>query len=162
MSQVGDIFAGLGFGLSIIALIYTWYQTSAKGPKIGIYGVEFDATDFIDERKHQWIRVKVNFENFGDKATDLIFQPEITVYDNTGDILNTSKDIPRYNEFRFTKSVPILNTVSEDISFTLPETSKDWNTGKIKFNAYYYKKRKLMKKWKKITIKEDEFEIRRI
>jgi len=158
---MGDIFAGLGFGLSVIALFYTWYQTSSKGPKIGIYGVELDGTDFINEKKHYWIRLKVNFENFGDKATDLTFQPEITVYDNNGDVLNTSKDIPRYNEFNFTKSVPILNTVSEDISFTLPETSKDWITGKIKFNAYYYKKRKLLRKWEKIIIKEDEFEFQR-
>lgn len=154
MSIAGDIIAGVGLGLSIIALIYTWIKTGKKGPRIGIYGVEYDTSDFVRENQRYWIRIKTCFENYGDKTTDIIIRPELILYDSQGIKLANTTDLPIIEQFcEMRIGVPNSEPKTEDLSFYLLAFSGQWIKGIITFNTHYFKKQKLRRKWKRIELK---------
>jgi len=159
---VGDIIAGLGLSLSIVALVYTIIATSKKGPRIGIFGVKYDGSGLVNENQNYWIGIETLFENYGDKAADIVIKPDLILYDSQGNIVEKSTNLPINEQYcERGIGIPISGTVTERINFRLLAFNQAWEKGIIKYNAYYYKKLKLRKKWKKIYLKdkEDQFEI---
>jgi len=144
--------------LSFITLIFTLYRTRKKGPKIDLYHAKLKGDFFIHEEKTYEIRVSVYAENYGDKASDLILEPTMIVFDDQDKEICSSIDYVHYDMRTLIRGpVPISNPILIDACGYLPAEAEEWKKVEVNFNAYYFRKKFLRKKWTKVFVTNNKF-----
>ncbi len=154
--------------LSFATFIFTYYRTKKIGPKIELFGPEFDNDGLIQDDRLFFISFNIYGENLGDKTTELIVDPKIIAYDANDTALCSNEDVTLY-QYNYKKSIGIPTTkpLILTFDFNLPLPAQPWKSAKIKFNAYYYKRKRFAKFYeirkknvrKKVYLKRDEFTI---
>lgn len=144
--------------LSFFTFIFTLYRTRKKGPKIDLYRAKLRNDYFIHENKTFTIDVSVYAENYGDKASDLILEPTMIVFDDQDKEICSSIDYVLYDMRVFIREpVPISNPILIDTSGYLPAEAEEWKKVEVNFNAYYFRKKFLRKKWTKVFVTNNKF-----
>jgi len=153
-----DIIAISALTLSFITFIFAWYRTRKIGPKIDLYHAKLRNDYFIHENKTFTIDVSVYAENYGDKASDLILEPTMIVFDDQDKEICSSIDYVLYDMRVFIREpVPISNPILIDTSGYLPAEAEEWKKVEVNFNAYYFRKKFLRKKWTKVFVTNNKF-----
>lgn len=153
-----DIIAILALALSFITFIFALYHTRKIGPMIDLFHAKLRGDGFVHNGKTFYIGVSVYAENYGDKATDLILEPVMTVFDDQNQRICSTKDFTLYDKrFELTELVLVSNPIKIEVSGYLPLKAEEWKKVEIDFNAHYFRKKFLRKKWKKIIVKNNKF-----
>jgi len=151
--------------IAIAALIFTFftfiivmYRTRKKGPIIDLYHAKKTYEDLYDNGKTFHIGVSVWAENIGDKAANIILDPEMIAFDEYNQQICSTKDHPRYKKrIELKEDVPVSKAITINATGYFPPEAEKWKIVKINFNAYYFKKKFLRKKWKEKFVTNNEF-----
>lgn len=156
--ETSDRIAIAALFFSAITFAFAWYRTRKKGPKIDLYHAKLKGDSFIHERKTYEIRVSVYAENYGDKASDLILEPTMIVFDDQDKKICSTVDYVLYDMRVIIRGpVPISNPILIDTSGYLPAEAEEWKKVEVNFNAYYFRKKFLRKKWTKVFVTNNKF-----